>query len=408
MAEPAESDVAVRGRGGWARTVPTDEGHRVTTFELFFDLVYVFAATRITGYMAHEHSAHGVVQGLLLLALLWWTWSAYTWLGNQARADEGLLRAGMGTAMAAIFVVALTVPEAWHDMAGGLYGPVVLVCAYLVVRVIHLVVYSAAATAVHDAGLRRQVAVAWPPLLLSAALLIAGALLGGRTQTLLFAAALAVDWGIVYLTSRGGDWRVHSAGHWSERYGLFMILAIGESIAAIGVGAAQHPISTQLLIGAAIGIAIAIGLWWLYFDILSLEAEHRLARLRGRPRARLAMSAYSYGHYVIVAGIVLTALGIEGVLEHSEDGKGLGGFYGTALCGGTALYLAGLLAFKSLTGIGLSVPRLVAVLVLLALIPAAAALPPLAGLGCVALVLTALIVVEGVRYADVRRDLRGA
>src|SRR5215216_5262266 len=90
---------------------PTSEDHRPTTFELFFDLVYVFAATQVTGYMAHEHSGHGVVQGLLLLALLWWTWSAYTWLGNQARADEGLLRA----AMAAMFVVALTIPEAWQD-----------------------------------------------------------------------------------------------------------------------------------------------------------------------------------------------------------------------------------------------------------------------------------------------------
>ncbi|MFE6282703.1 low temperature requirement protein A [Streptomyces sp. NPDC057877] len=408
MAEPAESDALVRKRGGWARTVPTLEGHRVTTFELFFDLVYVFAVTRITGYMAHEHSAHGVVQGMLLLALLWWTWSAYTWLGNQARADEGLLRAGMGTAMAAMFVVALTVPEAWHDMDGGLYGPVVLVGAYLVVRCIHLVVYSAAATAVQDSGLRHQVAVAWPPLLLSAALLVTGALVGGRVQTLLFACALAVDWGIVYLTSRRGNWRVHSASHWSERYGLFMILAIGESIAAIGVGAAQHPVSTQLIIGAALGIAIAIGLWWLYFDILALEAEHRLSRVRGRPRARLALVAYSYVHYVIVAGIVLTALGIEGVLEHAEEGKGLGGFYATALCGGAALYLAGLLLFKGLTGIGLSVPRLVAALLLLALIPALAALPPLAGLGGVAVVLAGLIMVEGARYAEVRRELRGA
>jgi low temperature requirement protein LtrA len=110
---------------------PTGEDDRVTTFELFFDLVYVFAATQVTGYMAHAHSGHGVVQGLLLLALLWWTWSAYAWLGNQARADEGVLRAGMAVAMAAIFVVALTIPEAWQDAPGGLDGPLVLVGAYL-------------------------------------------------------------------------------------------------------------------------------------------------------------------------------------------------------------------------------------------------------------------------------------
>jgi low temperature requirement protein LtrA len=94
---------------------PTSEDHRATPFELFFDLVYVFAMTQVTGYMAHEHTAYGVLQGLLLLTLLWWTWSGYTWLGNQARADEGVLRAGMAVAMAAMFAVALTIPEAWQD-----------------------------------------------------------------------------------------------------------------------------------------------------------------------------------------------------------------------------------------------------------------------------------------------------
>jgi low temperature requirement protein LtrA len=106
---------------------PTSEDHRATPFELFFDLVYVFAMTQVTGYMAAEHSAQGVLQGLLLLALLWWTWGGYAWLGNQARADEGLLRAGMVVAMAALFVVALTIPEAWQDAPGGLNGPLVLV-----------------------------------------------------------------------------------------------------------------------------------------------------------------------------------------------------------------------------------------------------------------------------------------
>src|ERR671920_2313812 len=106
--------------------------------------------------MAHEHSAYGVLQGLLLLALLWWTWSAYAWLGNQAQADEGLVRAGMAIAMAAIFVVALTIPEAWQDAPGGLNGPLVLVGAYLLVRCVHLSVYALAARG--DPGLRRQLA----------------------------------------------------------------------------------------------------------------------------------------------------------------------------------------------------------------------------------------------------------
>jgi low temperature requirement protein LtrA len=136
---------------------PTGEDHRATPFELFFDLVYVFAMTQVTGYLAEEHSAHGVVQGPLLLTLLWWTWSSYAWLGNQARADEGVVRAGMVVAMAAMFVIALTIPEAWQDAPGGLNGPLVLVGAYLLVRGVHLTVYAVAVTG--DPGLRRQVAI---------------------------------------------------------------------------------------------------------------------------------------------------------------------------------------------------------------------------------------------------------
>jgi low temperature requirement protein LtrA len=122
--------------------------------------------------MTHEHSGHGVLQGLMLLALLWGTWSAYAWLGNQARADEGLLRVGMAVAMAAIFVVALTIPEAWQDAPGGLNGPLALVGAYLLVRCVHLTLYAVAATG--DRGLRRQLAITCGPLLAGAALLIPG------------------------------------------------------------------------------------------------------------------------------------------------------------------------------------------------------------------------------------------
>jgi low temperature requirement protein LtrA len=272
---------------------PTGEDHRATTFELLFDLVYVFAATQVTGYMVHEHSAYGVVQGLLLVTLLWWTWSAYAWLGNQARADEGVLRAGMAVAMAAIFVVALTIPEAWHDAPGGLNGPLVLVGAYLLVRCVHLTLYAVAATG--DPGLRQQVAITWLPTVAGAALLVAGALLGGWTQTLLFAGALLVEGVGVYLTSRHGNWRLHSAAHLTERHGLFIILAIGESVVAIGAGAAQQPISAPLLLAAVLGVAAAVGLWWLYFDMVSLAAEHRLLEAHGQARVDLAVEAYTMG-----------------------------------------------------------------------------------------------------------------
>jgi low temperature requirement protein LtrA len=385
---------------------PTSEDHRATTFELFFDLVYVFAVTQVTGYMAHEHSGHGVLQGLLLLTLLWWTWSAYAWLGNQARADEGLLRAGMAIAMAAMFVVALTIPEAWQDAPGGLNGPLVLVGAYLLVRCVHLTLYAVAATG--DPGLRQQVAITWLPTVAGAALLVAGALLGDWTQTLLFAAALLVEGVGVYLTSRRGNWRLRSVAHLTERHGLFIILAIGESVVAIGVGAAQQPISAPLLVAAILGVAAAVCLWWLYFDMVSLAAEHRLLQARGQARVDLAVEAYTYGHFPIVAGIVVAALGIEGVLAHAGDSRSLGAFYALPLFGGVALYVAGQLLFKRRMHNLLSLPRLVTTGVLLAALPAAVVLPPLVGLAGLVLILAALVVVETTRYAQVRRSLRGA
>ncbi|WP_212987972.1 low temperature requirement protein A [Actinoplanes auranticolor] len=378
-----------------ARVHPAGEGHRATPFELFFDLVYVFATTQITAYLAHEHTAYGVVQGMLVLALLWGTWSGYTWLGNHSRADKGLLRSGMVVAMAAMFVVALAIPEAWHDAPGGLPGPLVLVGAYLLVRWVHLTVYAVAAAG--DAGLRHQITITWLPVLVSAVLLVTGALLGGRAQLVLFAVALLVDWAGIYLTARHGEWRLHSPAHLAERHGLFIILALGESVVAIGVGAAGQPVSVSLLVAAVLGVGVAVGLWWLYFDVASSAAERRLLREQGRARVRLAVDAYTYGHFPLVAGIVLTALGIEGVVAHAGDTEPLGTWYALPLLGGAALHLGGHLLVAYRMHAVLWAPRLAAAVVLLAAVPVAAALPPMAGLAGLVAVLTVLAAVETIR-----------
>jgi low temperature requirement protein LtrA len=374
---------------------------RVTTFELFFDLVYVFTLTQVTAYMAHEHTAVGMLQGLLLLALVWFSWSAYAWLGNQARADLGLVRAGMTVGMAGVFVFALTVPEAWHDLPGGLSGPLVLAFAYLVVRTVHLVIYTLLARG--DRGLTRQIAVSWAPVLGGAALLIAGAALGGGRQTVLFAAALAVDWGGVYLTSRRGQWRIHSAGYFAERHQLVTIIAIGESLLAMGAGASGHPMSGALLAAAVLGVAAATGLWWLYFDLATLIGEHQLDKTRGLARLSLAVHAYGYGHFPIIAGIVFTALGIEGVVARADSSHGLDWFYAGALYGGAALYVAGLLLFgRIMLGIWGGI-RLAALGLLLAGIPLTTVLPPVAALAGVVMVLAAVAAAETRRYAELRR-----
>ncbi|MDR2996775.1 MAG: low temperature requirement protein A, partial [Microbacterium sp.] len=221
---------------------------RVTNFELFFDLVYVFAFTQVSHLMADSHSAFGTLQALIVLALMWWTWAAFGWLGNQAPADEPIMRVGMGVAMVAVFVAALTIPEAYEDLPGGWYGPIVLVIAYTVVRIIHATLYLIAAG--EDAALRRQVLVTQAVAMVPAvAALLVGVFVGGSWQTWIWLAAWLYDAALTYASSRGGgSWRVRSSAPWAERYGLVVILALGESIVAIGGGVAPEPLAGALVV----------------------------------------------------------------------------------------------------------------------------------------------------------------
>lgn len=382
----------------------SDESHRVTTFELFFDLVFVFAFTQVTGFMAHEHSYLGVLQGMIILGLLWWSWVSFSWLANQTHVDEGLMRFGLSAVMVAVFIAALAIPEAFADFEGGLHGPLVLALSYFVVRILHLGLYAHAAG--DDQPLRHQIAKMTAAMVLGSTLIITGAVITGPAQTWLWLAGLIIDCGITFLTSRRGDWRVHSAAHWTERYGLIIILALGESIVAIGVGASQEPVSVPILVGAATGIMLSLGLWWLYFDVTAIAAEHRFAALRGPARASAAVEAYTYLHLPLVAGIVLSALGVEDVLAHVEESKGFGALGAVALFGGTALYLLGNTAFWHRVGREWKTWRLGAAALLLTLIPVAAHLAPLAALVLITVIVSALVALESLRYAQHRTAIR--
>ncbi|WP_435810326.1 low temperature requirement protein A [Streptomyces mirabilis] len=183
-------------------------------------------------------------------------------------------------------------------------------------------------------------------------------------------------------------------------------MALGESLLAMGAAASQRPIDLALLTAAVLGVAATAGLWWLYFDIVTRIVEHRLEETRGAQRLSLAVLAYGYGHFPIVAGIVLTALGMEGVVADAGSKGGLGTFSASALCGGAALYLGGLALFGRIT-VGVWGPfRLGAILVLLAWFPAANALPPLAALTGVVVILAAVTAVETWWYSELRRKVR--
>ncbi|MFE3754274.1 low temperature requirement protein A [Nocardia tengchongensis] len=391
------------------RMTPVAEDASVTQLELFFDLVIVFAFTMVTDFAAHDATGVNLLRALLILAMLWWAWIGYSWLGNVIKADEGIARVAMFAAMGAVFIIALTIPEAFHDLPGGWYGPLVFVIAYLIVRLTHLVVFWMAST--HDAQLRRQV-IRWAAGSLSVAsvLLVAGAATTGAAQLGLWLAALVWDMGWTFFA--GNEWRLYSPSHFAERYGLIVIIALGESIVSIGVGVAGLPISWSITVGSMLGLGVAGLLWWAYFDVAALVVERAMHHAGGERRIQIARNCYTFWHFPMIAGIVSMALGLKKVLNYVGGAQGhslsdqLHGIPLFALYGGVVAYLVALVGFRHYATGKVLVPRLVTAVVLLALLPLASALPALAALGILCAVLLALIVFEVVRYAQPRDLIR--
>ena len=397
------------GGTGRARMRAVTERATVTRLELFFDLVFVFALTQVTALMADQPSGEGVLRGMLILSVLWWCWVGYAWLGNVVRADEGVIRLAMFGAMAAMFVLALTIPESFDDLPGGLPGPVVFAAGYFVVRVAHLLLFLAISR--NDPALRRQVLRFAPSVILGTSFLLIASQLDGPAQTAMWATALVADYLGTRLAGASG-WRVNSAGHFAERHGLIIIVALGESIVSIGIGVTELPISWPIVFASALGLALSAGLWWAYFDVAALDSEHALAAAEGEKRARLARDGYSYLHLPMIAGIILLSLGLKKVLGYvgGDDGHSwVDPLYGVpliALYGGVALFLLAHICFRLRTTGIVEWPRLVAVAVLLAVIPAVANLPSLVTLAALSVLVAALVGFETLRYAEERNRLR--
>lgn len=391
------------------RVVPTGDSHRVTTLELFFDLVFVFAFTQVTALMAHDPTILGLTRGFVLLALLWWAWCSYAWLGNQAQADEGVVRPTMIAAMAAMFIVALTIPEAFDDRAGGVFAPVALALSYVAVRWGHLTCYFVAAR--DDNGLRRQLMVTAVPVSAAGALLVTGAVLGPPYQSALWALALLVDYSGIWLAGTSG-WRLPSPGHFAERHGLIFIVALGESLVALGVGVEQHPVSSAVIGACLLGVLLTAGLWWLYFDVVAHVAELTLAETVGQGRARLARDSYTYLHFPIVMSVIFIALGLKKVLEmvadtsHYAIGDPLSVVPLVALYGGIAVHLLGHVAFRRRNTGTWNPHRTVTAFGILLLVPVAGRLPALGALGMVTAVVSLLVSYEVLRFREARHEVR--
>ena len=363
--------------------------------ELFFDLVFVLALTQCTALMSDEPTWTGLGKGLLILGVLWWAWVGYAWLTSVVEPEETLVRFTIFGAMAAMLVVALSIPQAFGDWA------LLFAVAYAVVRFAQIALFALASS--EDPQLRHSliIGLTWSTLV-GAGLLVGAAFADGPLQGALWALALLIDLGGPFLFGVEG-WRLEP-GHFAERHGLIVIIALGESIVAIGVGA-EFGLDAGIVTAAVIGIAIAAALWWLYFDIVALVAERRLSDAApGAERNAIARDSFSYLHLPMIAGIVLLALGIKKVLGHVGDP--LHAVPATALLGGAALYLLAHVAFRWRNVHRFSTQRLVCAAVLLALIAAAVEIPALVTLAIAAGVLAALIAYETVHFAELRERLR--
>ncbi|MFG3559097.1 low temperature requirement protein A [Micromonospora sp. NPDC047557] len=386
------------------RPVPAGDAHRTTMFEIFFDLVFVFALTRVIAFMAQPPTALTLAQGLLLLLLLIYSWGPYLWLGNLVRADVGPARAATLLAMAAIFVAALVLPDAWRQGPGPLDPPLTLALAYLVTRAVQLVVLLWAS--VDDPTLRSTlrffvvpVTTAWLPL-------IVGALLGGVAQTVLWTVAFLVDIGGSRVASVYGPWPLRSLDHFTERFGLVLIIALGEALIAAGTGPRRTAPTGASLIAALLGLVVTICLWWLYFDRLAPAARQSVLRVPDERRSHVAGDAYGLAHAPLIIGAIYVALGIEQVLgqltEEPSHTVRLSWPSATALYGGATLYLLGRLVFRRLTLRAVHPGQGVAALLPLLLLPIARSLPALAELALLTLLLIAITWYE--RRIDRRGD----
>ena len=367
---------------------------QVTPLELFFDLVFVLALTQCTALMADDPTWKGVARGLLVLGVLWWAWVGYAWLTSVVNPEEGSVRLAMFAAMAGLLVAALCVPEAFDD-SGLLFA-----CAYGLVRAAQIVLFVVASR--EDPALRQSVTGLAGGTAVGVGVLLIASFTDGALQGGLWALALALDMAEPYLFGSEG-WKLEPS-HFAERHGLIVIIALGESIVAIGAGATVG-LDAGVVAAAVLGMVVAAALWWLYFDVVALVAERRLHNADvGKEQNEIARDSYSYLHFPMIAGIVLLALGLKKTLGGTGDPLEL--VPAVAALGGTALYLLAHVAFRLRNIHTLNKQRLVCAVALVALVPVAVEVPALASLAILAAVLVGLIVYETLRFAEVRQRLR--
>jgi low temperature requirement protein LtrA len=367
---------------------------RVLPLELFFDLVFVLAITQCTTLMSHHTTWEGLGQGMLVLALLWWSWTAYAWLTSVVDPEEGGVRIALFAAMAGFLIAGICVPDAFGDLGTE------FAIAYGGVRFAQIFLLAIAGR--DDPSFRRSVTGLGIGTAVGVALLIAGSFLDPGLRAAVWGVALILDMGEPYVFGSEG-WHL-VPGHFAERHGLIVIIALGESIVAIGLGAGSH-LTWGIAAAAALGIGVVAALWWTYFDIVALVSARRLIRApEGKVRNELARDSYSYIHFLLVAGVILLALGLKKGIGHPTEA--LDDVPAFALVGGVAIYLLGLVAFRYRHIHTVNWQRFGIAMLLFALFPVATALSALVMLVALNLLLWTMIVYETRGYGEGRDEVR--
>ncbi|WP_324192929.1 low temperature requirement protein A [Nocardia transvalensis] len=314
--------------------IPDAEGGqmRASTLELFFDLVFVFTVTQLTHAFTEHPGWPALGRVVLVFALTWWMYSGYVWLTNEVAPTSTARRTGLLVGMFGFLVIAVAIPGAFEGFG------LAFALGYAVVNVMHSVLFWANAGARVSAAALRLV----PPNTTCAVLVLIGGCVHGWPRYLLWAAALMVQIVTPYVFDTG-EFVVRTA-HFCERHGLVLLIAIGESVVAIGAGLAGEDLTIPLLAMVALALTLASMLWWAYFGMDDERGEHALAAVPGPRRGRIAAFAYGYALYPMLVGVILIAAGIRSVLAQGHRSVPVSA--ALALSGGVALFLFGQCCFR--------------------------------------------------------------
>jgi low temperature requirement protein LtrA len=359
------------GEGGAAPAEPAP-APRVSTLELFFDLVFVFTVTQLSTVLAHDLSWESLFHVAVMLGWIWFMYGGYAWLTNAVDVDAPAVRALLLAGMCGYFVIALAVPTAF-DGSGLAFG-----VGYLTVVAVHTFLFARRARGLAPRAILRLA----PGNLGNALVVLVGGALGGTAQVVLWTVGVVAIWVIPKLVGNQ-DFEVAPA-HFVERHGLVIIVAIGESVVAIGIGAAELAIDAELVLTAVLGLLLSAALWWTYFGGDDERAEHALSALPTRRRAVAALDGYGFAHLALLLGIVCVAVGLKKATGHAYDPLESGP--ALVLAGGAAVFLAGDVWFRRVLAIGTGPARAIGALLAVATIPIGTEVAAIAQVGVLAVV----------------------